>query len=219
MNQSMGLLGTKLGMTQIFDEDGNVVPVTVVQCGPCTVLRVKNAGSKDGYHALQLGFGARKASAVNKPLAGQFKAAGLEAPLAHVRELRVDEATAGKHAAGTVLKVSDVFADGEKIDVTGTSKGRGFGGVMKRHHFKGFIRSHGTHEFFRHGGSVGTRLTPGMTLRGKRMPGHLGAERVTVQNMVVAKIDPERDLIYVRGGVPGPNGGLVAIRKAVKHEG
>ena len=218
MNQQMGLLGTKLGMTQVFDEEGNVVPVTVVQCGPCTVLWVKTAGSKDGYHALQLGFGARKASSLNKPLAGQLKAAGVEAPIAHVRELRVDEATAGKHAAGSVLKVADVFGNGEKVDVTGTSKGRGFAGVMKRYHFKGFIRSHGTHEFFRHGGSVGTRLTPGMTLRGKRMGGHMGAARVTVQNMVVAKIDAERDLLYVRGGVPGPNGGLVAIRRAVKHE-
>jgi len=219
MNQQMGLLGQKLGMTQIFEEDGTVVPVTIVRCGPCTVLRIKTAGSKDGYSALQLGFGVRKASSVNKPLAGQFKAAGVETPVAHVRELRVDEATAGKHAAGAVVKVSDIFGNGEKVDVTGTSKGRGFAGVMKRHHFKGFIRSHGTHEFFRHGGSVGTRLTPGMTLRGKRMGGHLGATRVTVQNMVVAKIDAARDLIYVRGGVPGPNGGLVAIRKAVKHEG
>ena len=217
MNQQMGLLGRKLGMTQLFDGDGNVIPVTVVECGPCTVLRVKTAASKDGYNALQLGFGARKASNVNKPLAGQFKAAGVAAPLAFVRELRVDEATTGSHPPGAVLKVSDVFGDGEKVDVTGISKGRGFGGVMKRHHFKGFIRSHGTHEFFRHGGSVGTRLTPGMTLRGKKMPGHLGAATVTVQNMVVARIDGERNLIYVRGGVPGPNGGLVAIRKAVKH--
>jgi len=218
MNQSMGLLGRKLGMTQLFDGDGTVIPVTIVECGPCRVLRVKSAAGADGYHALQLAFGARKTAKANKPTQGMMKASGLETPPELVRELRVDEATATTHAAGSVLKVADVFGEGERIDVTGTSKGRGFGGVMKRHHFKGFIRSHGTHEFFRHGGSVGTRLTPGMTLRGKKMPGHLGAVRVTVQNIVVAKIDGERNLIYVRGGVPGPNGAFVALRKAVKNE-
>src|SRR5690349_10642036 len=149
MNQSMGLLGRKLGMTQLFDGDGTVIPVTIVECGPCTVLRVKSAAGADGYHALQLGFGTKKAAKANKPTLGQMKAAGIEAPPEVVRELRVDEATAGAHVAGKVLQVADVFGEGERVDVTGVSKGRGFGGVMKRHHFKGFIRSHGTHEFFR----------------------------------------------------------------------
>jgi large subunit ribosomal protein L3 len=216
VNSSMGLVGRKLGMSQLFDGDGNVVPVTVVELGPCPVLRVKSSSGKDKYDALQLGFGTRKASRATKADLGQGKAAGLEGAFRVVREIRVDSATAGKYAAGASIAVGDVFAAGEKVDVVGTSKGRGYAGVMKRHNHAGFKRSHGVHEFFRHGGSIGTRLTPGMTLAGMPMSGHMGAARTTVQNMVVAKVDAERNLLYVRGGVPGPNGGIVTIRKAVK---
>jgi large subunit ribosomal protein L3 len=216
VNSSMGLIGRKLGMTQIFDADGTVVPCTVVELGPCPVLRVKSTGGKDKYDALQLGFGTRKASRATQADLGQIKAAGLESPLRVVREIRVDAATAGKFAAGAVVKVADVFTGGEKVDVIGTSKGRGYAGVMKRHNHAGFKRSHGVHEFHRHGGSIGTRLTPGMTLAGMPMPGHMGSARTTVQNIVVAKVDAERNLLYVRGGVPGPTGAIVMIRKAVK---
>ncbi len=218
-NQTMGLLGRKLGMTQLFTDDGNVIPVTVIETGPCTVLRVKTAASRDGYDAIQIGFGDKKASRSNKADLGQFKAAGLEAPLQHVRELRVDAATVASMEVGKVLGAAGLFAEGAAVDVTGTSKGRGFAGVMKRHNFAGFERSHGVHEYFRHGGSIGTRLTPGMVFKGKKMGGHMGSVRVTVQNLKVAKVDAERNLVFVHGGVPGPNGGLVTVRKAVKTEG
>ncbi|MCB9686489.1 MAG: 50S ribosomal protein L3 [Alphaproteobacteria bacterium] len=216
MNSKIGLIGRKIGMTQLFDENAEVIPVTVIQLGPCPVLRVKTAGSRDGYDALQLGFGDKKANRTNRPDMGQFKKAGLENALKVVREFRVDAETAAKTEQGTVLTVGDVFAAGDRIDVVGTSKGRGYAGVMKRHHHAGFERSHGVHEFFRHGGSIGTRLTPGMTLKGMKMPGQMGNARVTVQNMVVAKIDTERNLAFIRGGVPGPNGGVVTVRKTVK---
>lgn len=215
-NETLGLVGRKVGMTQLFAEDGRVLPVTVIQAGPCPVMRVKTEASADGYNALQLGFGERKANRVNKPDAGQSKAAGLAVPVSHVREIRVDAATVGEMEAGKVLTVQDVFEPGKTVDVCGTSKGRGFSGVMRRYNFAGFIRSHGTHEFFRHGGSIGTRLTPGMVLKGKKMPGHMGNERVTVQNLQVVRIDADRNLVFVKGGVPGPNGGIVTVRRAVK---
>jgi large subunit ribosomal protein L3 len=220
VNESMGLYGRKLGMTQIYDTDGNVVPVTVIETTPNPVLRVKTTEGKDGYNALQLGFGTRRASLANKPELGQFKA--LEGVVAEgqairfVREIRVDAETAAKHTAGSVVAPADVFTVGEKVDVVGTSKGRGFAGVMKRHNHSGFKRTHGVHEFKRHGGSIGTRLTPGMTIAGMPMPGHMGDARTTVQNLVLAKLDAERNLVYVRGGVPGPVGSLVLVRKAVK---
>lgn len=217
-NQTLGLIGRKLGMTQLFGADGDVIPVTVVETGPCTVLAVKTAAGKDKYDALQLGFGEKKASRSNKAALGNFKKAGVEGALAHVREFRVDAATAGKYQAGAVLRAGDLFQEGERTDVCGTSKGRGFAGVMKRYHHAGMKRSHGVHEFERHGGSIGTRLTPGMTLAGMPMPGHMGNERVTLQNIVIAKIDAERNLVYLRGSVPGPNGAIVTLRKAVKAE-
>lgn len=216
MNESMGLLGRKVGMTQLFESDGGVVPVTVIEAGPCTVLQVKTTASRDGYNALKLGFGNRKAHRATKADIGQVKAANLETPPQWVHEIRVNADEVGKHQVGAHIKVSDLFQAGAKVDVTGTSKGRGFAGVMKRHHFAGFERSHGVHEYFRHGGSIGTRLTPGHVMKGKKMGGHMGDERVTVQNLVVAKVDEERNLVYVRGGVPGPNGALVTVRAAVK---
>lgn len=220
MNESMGLFGRKLGMTQIYDADGNVVPCTVIEATPNPVLRVKTTEGKDGYNALQVGFGSRRASLANKPEAGQFKA--VEGAVAEgqtvrfVREIRVDAETAGKHAVGSFLRAGELLTEGEKVDVVGTSKGRGYAGVMKRHNHSGFKRTHGVHEFKRHGGSIGTRLTPGMTLAGMPMPGHMGDIRTTVQNLVVAKIDAERNLVYVRGGVPGAVGALVLVRRAVK---
>jgi large subunit ribosomal protein L3 len=218
MNDSMGLVGRKLGMTQIFEDDGNVVPCTVIEAGPCTVLRVKKTDDKDGYNAIQFGFGAQKASRLTKADLGQLAKVGLaENPPRLIREIRVNATDAGAVEAGKVLGPADVFKVGERVDVVGQSKGRGFSGVMRRHNFKGFISTHGNHEYFRHGGSVGTRLTPGMTLSGKKMPGQMGAHQVTVQNLEVAKIDTERNLIYVCGGVPGPVGAMVAIRRTTRH--
>jgi len=215
MNTSMGLLGCKIGMTQLFDEAGNVVPVTVIQAGPNTVLQVKTADGADGYDAIQLGYAEKKALLTNKPDAGHFAKAGAT-PKKHVGEIRLPADDVKKFAPGQQLKVTDVFKIGDICDVTGTSKGRGFAGVFKRHHFAGFENSHGTHEYFRHGGSIGTRLTPGHVMKGKKMPGHMGAEQVTVQNMAVVRLDEERGLVFIRGGVPGPNGGFVLVRKAVK---
>ena len=216
-NESMGLLGRKLGMTQLFEDDGTVVPVTVVQTGPCTVLQVKTTESRDGYNALLLGFGEQKAQRLNKASIGQLKAAGVEDSPPRVRgEIRVPADKANATKVGDTLAAADVFSVGDHVDVTGTSKGRGFAGVMKKYNFRGFIRSHGVHEFFRHGGSIGTRLTPGHVLKGKKMPGQMGNKRVTVQNLRVAKVDSERNLLFLRGGVPGPQGANVTVRKAVK---
>jgi len=214
--KKMGLLGRKVGMTQLFAPDGRVIPVTVIEAGPCPVLRVKSSEGPDGYDAVQLGFGTQKEKRVNKPLQGQFEQAKLEEPVRYVREFRVPAGTAGEYETGQKVAVGDLFEEGKVVDVTGTSKGRGFAGVMKRYNFRGFIRSHGVHEFFRHGGSIGTRLTPGMVLKGKKMPGHMGSERVTIQNLTVARVDADRNLIFVKGGVPGPNGGLVMVRHAAK---
>ncbi len=216
VQKKMGLLGRKVGMTQLFAPDGRVIPVTVIQAGPCPVLRVKSSAGADGYDAVQLGFGTQKASRLNKPLLGQYEQAKLEEPVRYVREFRVPKETAAQYETGQMVSVTDLFEEGKVVDVTGTSKGRGFAGVMKRYNFRGFIRSHGVHEFFRHGGSIGTRLTPGMTLKGKKMPGHMGSARVTVQNLTVARVDAERNLVFIKGGVPGPNGGLVMVRHAAK---
>ena len=216
MNESMGLIGRKVGMTQLFAKDGTVIPVTIVETGPCTVLQIKTPQTRDGYSALQLGFGKKRANKVTKAEAGHNKAANVEAP-ACVREVRVDEKTATSFQRGQTIGVADVFKEGQLIDVIGTSKGRGFAGVFKKFHFAGFERSHGTHEYFRHGGSIGTRLTPGMTAAGKKMPGQLGNCQVTVQNMEVVRVDSERNVLFIRGGVPGPNGAMLTVRKAVKE--
>ncbi len=214
-NEKSGLIGRKVGMTQIFNAAGDVVPVTVLELGPCTVLQVKSTDGADGYNAIQIGFGEQKEHRLTKPQLGHFAKAGDVKPR-FVRELRVDAAAAAAVAAGQVISVADVFTEGHKVDVSGTSKGKGFQGVMKKYNFKGFIRSHGTHEYFRHGGSIGTRLTPGHVFKGKRMPGQMGNATVTVQNLKVARIDAERNLLFVAGGVPGANGTLVVVRQAVK---
>jgi len=214
-NEKAGLLGRKLGMTQIYNEDGAVQPCTIIEVGGNTILRIKTTDSTDGYNAVQLGFDEKKPTRTNKPDAGHFEKSGVS-PKKLVREIRLSESDLSSFSVGQELSAKDIFTEGERVDVTGTSKGRGFAGVFKRYHFKGFIRSHGTHEFFRHGGSIGTRLTPGHVIKGKKMPGQHGNARACVQNLVLVKIDVERNLLYVRGGVPGPNGGYVMVRRAVK---
>ncbi len=213
-NTQMGLIGRKLGMTQIYDANGTAVAVTVIEVAPNTVLQVKTTDSKDGYTAVQLAYGAKKDARATKAELGHAKAAGAAGAFKVVREVRVTDASA--FTKGAQITVSEVFAAGAKVDVSGNSKGRGFAGVMKRHNFAGFKRSHGVHEYYRHGGSIGTRLTPGMTLKGVKMPGHMGACRTTVQNLKVVKVDADRNLVMVRGGVPGPDGATVLVRKAVK---
>lgn len=214
MNTQTGVIGRKVGMTQIFVDDGDVVPVTVIEAGPNTVLRVRTDDA-DGYSAVQLGYLDLPERHVNRPMKGVYAGLGMAAKRI-VRELRLTPQAAAGFTAGQTVGPADVFTVGSRVDVTGTSKGRGFSGVMKRHNFKGFIRSHGTHEYFRHSGSIGTRLTPGRVRPGLHMSGHMGAERVTVQCLKVVRIDAERNLVYVRGGVPGPNGGYVVVRNAVK---
>ena len=214
MNECPGLLGRKIGMTQIFSVDGKVLPVTVIEAGPCQVIQVMTEENA-GYNAIQLGFGDRKEKHTNKAKQGHYKKAGLN-PSRFVQEIRVSAEDIGKYEVGQSVTISDVFEEGEKLDVRGTSKGKGTAGVMKRHNFAGFIRTHGTHEFFRHGGSIGTRLTPGHVAKGTRMGGQMGNERVTVHNLVLSKMDADKNLLFVKGGVPGANGGYVVVRKGVK---
>jgi large subunit ribosomal protein L3 len=206
-----GLLGTKLGMTQIFDENARVVPVTVIQAGPCTVTQVKSP-ERDGYSAVQLAFGDVKARRVNKPRAGQFAKAGVE-PRRHLVELRT--ADAGEYSVGQELK-ADVFAPGDRVDVVGVSKGKGFAGVMKRHGFKGLGAAHGTQRKHRSPGSIGACATPSRVFKGVRMAGRMGATRQTTQNLTVHAVDAERGLLLIKGAVPGPRGSVVLVKTAAK---
>ena len=206
-----GLLGTKLGMTQTFDQNARVVPVTVIQAGPCTVAQVKSP-ERDGYAAVQLAFGEVKRGKVTKPRAGHFAKAGVE-PRRHLVELRTSAAS--DYQPGQELK-ADVFAPGERLDVVGVSKGKGTAGVVKRHGFAGLSASHGTERKHRSPGSVGACATPARIFKGMRMAGHMGHQRVTVLNLEVVRVDPDRDLLLVRGAVPGPKGGLVMLRSSVK---
>lgn len=214
-NTRMGLLGKKLGMTQIFDTNGNAVGATLVELLPNRVLQVKTTKTKEGYAALQLGYGQRRESLISKPVKGHLAKSG-SADVRHIAEVRVTDEVAGKYQAGQFISAAEIFSAKDKIDVTGDIKGRGFTGVMKRHNFSGFKRTHGAHEYKRHGGSIGTRLTPGMTLSGMPMPGQYGNAQVTVQNIVVLKIDAERNLVYLLGGIPGANNGILKLRKGVK---
>jgi large subunit ribosomal protein L3 len=206
-----GILGTKLGMTQVFDEDGRVVPVTVVHATPNTVSQVKN-GETDGYTAVQIAYGRTKHT--NRPTAGHLAKAGVESARALV-ELRYP-ADEELPALGTSIDVA-TFGKGDIVDVTGTSKGKGYAGVMKRHNFSGMGDGHGVKKKNRHPGSVGNASTPGRTFKGKRMAGRMGGERVTMQNLEVVEVDTEHDLILIRGAVPGSDGQVVLIRQAVKH--
>lgn len=203
-----GFIGKKLGMTQVFDERGVVHPVTVVEAGPCVVTQIKTADS-DGYAALQLGYGLDKR--LNRPERGHRQASGHMSR--HLREVRADDVSA--FAVGQVIGC-DVFEAGELVDVTGTSKGRGFQGGVKRHGFSGGPRTHGQSDRLRAPGSIGSSATPGRVFKGLKMAGHMGHERVTVQNLKVIRVDPERNLLLIEGSVPGPNQGLLIIRRAVK---
>lgn len=207
-----GLIGKKIGMSQLFDDTGNVIPVTVVETGPCVVVQKKDV-ARDGYSALQLGFGKQKNQRVNRPLRGHMAKAE-KGSFRVLREFRVDDVSG--YEVGQELTVTDLVQPGDLVDVTGTSKGRGFAGVMKRWDFGGFSRTHGTHEYFRHGGSIGNRSYPGKVFKGKRMAGHWGNERVSIQNLRVVEVRPEENLLLVKGAVPGANGGLVLVRRAVK---
>jgi large subunit ribosomal protein L3 len=206
-----GLLGTKLGMTQLWDADNRVVPVTVIDASTNVVTQVRSA-AKDGYTAVQLGFGAVKPTKVTKPLAGHFEKAGVT-PRRHVVEIRT--ADAESYEAGQEVNV-DTFAAGDIVDVTGTSKGKGFAGVMKRHGFHGVSSSHGSHRNHRKPGSIGGCSTPGHVLKGMRMSGRMGAETVTTQNLTVHSVDAEKGLILIKGAVPGPRGTIVMVRTAAK---
>lgn len=218
MNQHPGLIGKKLGNTQIFEDDGNVTRCTVVEVGPCTVLG-KRTNEKDGYSALLLGFGEKKAKQVNKPTAGLYTKIG-QKPAQHVRELRLPAEEVAKHEIGGVLKPSDVFTVGQFVDVCATTRGRGFTGVMVRWNFRGSsTKTHGTHEYQRHGGSIGTNMTPGRTLPNLKMPGQYGNERVTIQNQKIARVMDDEWVLLIAGAVPGPKGGIVTVRGAIKKRG
>jgi len=206
------LVGRKLGMTQIFAEDGSMTPVTVVQAGPCVVTQIRTA-DRDGYTAVQLGFGEVKAQRVNKPESGHLAKAGAD-PLRHLTEFRTEAAPDVE--VGATLTVEQ-FAAGDHVDVTATSKGKGFQGVMKRHGFHGLRASHGVERKHRSAGSVGAGTTPGRVFKGKKMPGRMGGERTTILSLQVVETDPGRNLLLIKGAVPGPKGGIVTIRAAVKR--
>lgn len=205
------IIGKKIGMTQIFDENGKVIPVTVVQAGPCVVSQKKTVET-DGYNALQLGYGDIRPKLVNKPLKGHFDKSDI-APKKTLREFRFADISA--YNVGDIIK-ADVFESGEKVDVTGTSKGKGWAGVIKRWNFRRLKETHGSGPVVRKGGSIGACSDPSRVFKGKKMSGHLGAERVTVQNLTVVKVDVENNLIAIKGAVPGPKGGIVFIRNSVK---
>lgn len=203
------IYGRKIGMTQIFAEDDRVIPVTVIQAEPNKVCQVKTAEGKDGYNAVQLGFGAIKPKKVNKPMAGHFAAQGTE-PVRYLREVRVENAA--DYNVGDLQTVA-AFAEVKKVDVTGTSKGKGFAGVMKRYNFRGGPGGHGAH-FHRAPGSIGQCASPSRVFKGVRLPGHMGCQTVTVRNLEVVRIDEEQNLILVKGAIPGAKNGIVRVRMA-----
>ncbi len=207
-----GLIGTKLGMTQLFDEEGQVVPVTAVKAGPCTVVQLRSR-DRDGYEAVQVGFGSRRENTVSKAFRGHCKAAG-DVTFRMLAEFRTTNAS--EFSVGQEIKITDIFRAGDVVDVTGTTKGRGFAGVMKRHGFGGQSATHGTHESFRGAGSVGACAYPGRVFKGKKMPGHMGVRRRTTQNLVVVKVDENESVLFVRGAVPGGKNGEILVKKAVK---
>jgi large subunit ribosomal protein L3 len=210
----LGLIGKKLGMTQRFIEGGNLVPVTVIETGPCTVVQVRTI-DRDGYDALQVGFGTRREKNLSKARRGHASKAG-RADFASLLEFRLREA--GEWQIGQELRLAEMFKAGDFVDVTGTSKGKGFQGVMKRHNFSGHKASHGTHESFRGPGSVGCRSYPGRIFKGKRMDGHMGSERTTTQNLRIVEVRADDNLLMVRGAVPGSKGCQVVVRPAVKRQ-
>jgi large subunit ribosomal protein L3 len=208
---SREILGKKVGMTQVFDDSGTAIPVTVVQAGPCPVVQIKTK-EKEGYDALQLGFGQQKENKLNRPERGHFNKANVT-PHRYLKELRVD--TTEGFSVGSVIDVG-IFSEGDVVNVTGISKGKGFMGVVKRWGFKGGRKSHGGEQDLRRGGSIGASATPSRVFKGTRMPGRHGGKQVTVQNLKVVKADPERSLLIIKGAVPGPPNGLLIIKKAAK---
>jgi large subunit ribosomal protein L3 len=207
-----GLIGKKIGMTQIFDESGLAVPITLIEAGPCYVTQVRQP-ERDGYNAVQLGFGEAKPKQLTGGQLGHLKTSELP-PLRFLREFRVKDSEVNE---GDKIEVGEVFSVGDQVDVVGTSKGKGFQGAVKRHGFRGGPRTHGQSDRQRATGSIGMGTTPGRVFKGKRMPGHMGSERVTIQNLQVAYIDPDRNLLGVRGAIPGPKGGVVMIKEARKR--
>ncbi|MFB1484647.1 50S ribosomal protein L3 [Corallococcus sp. RDP092CA] len=209
-----GLIGKKIGMTQVFSDEGNLVPVTVIDVNTCLVVG-KRTPEKDQYSAVTVGFGEVREKVLNKPQLGFFKKASAT-PRRHLREFRVTAEEAAGFNVGDAIK-ADMFTKGELVDVTGVTKGRGFSGVMRRWSFKGSqTKTHGTHEYQRHPGAIGQRKTPGRTYPNKKMPGHYGVERVTTQNLTVVDVDVEKGLVLVKGAVPGHNDGIVIVRPSIK---
>lgn len=206
-----GIIGRKIGMTQLFTENGNVVPVTVVEAGPCTVIQKKTV-ENDGYNAVQLGFEDIREKLVVKPLKGHYDKAEV-AYKRVLKEFKLDNSEAMN--VGDVIK-ADVFANGDVVDVTGISKGKGYQGTIKRLGFHRQPMTHGTSGYHRHQGSMGANSTPSKVMKGKGMPGHMGSEQVTIQNLSVVKVDAENNLIAIKGAIPGPNGGLVVVKTAIK---
>jgi large subunit ribosomal protein L3 len=215
MSLKMGLLGRKIGMTQVFHEDGTALGVTAVSVGPCVVV-AQRTPEKHGYSAVQLGFEEEVPRLLSRPSAGYFAKANVGKPLRHLREVRLEPQDVAKYEVGKVLRAVDVFKEGDVIDVTGTTKGKGYQGVMKRHKMAGDSDTHGTHEFFRHGGSIGCRLTPGRVHKGKRMTGLMGNVKNTASDLVIVKVLEEKDVVLVKGAIPGGANGLVLIKGSVK---
>src|SRR6185295_8201434 len=213
MNQYPGVIGRKLGMTQIFAEDGTVIPCTVVESNAIVVG--KRTKEKDGYDALIVGTGDLKEKHTSKAVAGMFKKANVPGRRT-LREFRCSAEFAAGHEVGQELKVDAIFQEGQHVDVQGISRGFGFQGVVKRYHFAGTIQTHGTHEYRRHGGSIGTRMTPGRVKLGQKMPGHMGAENKSILNQKVVKVIPDQNLVLIAGNIPGARGGLVVVRGAIK---
>jgi len=207
-----GLIGKKIGMTQIFDESGLAVPITLIEAGPCYVTQVRQP-ERDGYNAVQLGFEEVKPKRLTGGQLGHLKTSELP-PLRFLREFRVQDSEVTE---GDKLEVGEIFSVGDQVDVVGTSKGKGFQGAVKRHGFRGGPKTHGQSDRQRATGSVGAGTTPGRVFKGKRMPGHMGSERVTIQNLQVAYVDADRNLLGVRGAIPGPKGGVVMIKEARKR--
>ena len=216
MNQHPGVLGRKLGSTQFFKADGNVAACAVIEASPCVVVGARTV-EKDGYSALIVGFGVRKKQRVTKPLAGQYKKVGVD-PMQHVKEFRLPAEEVAKYPLGKAIDLTAVFTEGQFVDVQGSTRGRGFTGVVRRWGFAGFVQTHGTHEYRRHGGSIGTNMTPGRTLPNIKMGGHYGDETHSVLNLKIAKIDVERGLLLIEGGVPGSRNSIVTVRGAVKKK-
>ncbi|MFP3882398.1 MAG: 50S ribosomal protein L3 [Actinomycetota bacterium] len=215
MSSLSGILGTKLGMTQIFDDEARSIPVTVVKAGPVHVVQIKTI-EKDGYNAIQISYGETKPGNVNKPMAGHYAKAGV-APGKHLIEVKVEDPS--EYQVGQEIKVEELFEVGTRADVSGVSKGKGFSGVMKRHNFSGQGASHGNHKTHRAPGAIGACATPSRVFKGMRMAGRMGGEKVTTLSLEVAGVDPERGLLMLNGSVPGPKGSVVFVREAVKARG